>query len=485
MANRWDAVVVGAGPNGLSAAVTLAAEGLSTLLLEANDTVGGAARTEALTLPGFRHDVGSAVYPMGVGSPFFASLPLEDLGLSWIHPDMPLAHPLDGGRSALLHRSLEDTATGLEGDGTRYRKLMEPFVDAWPTFADHVLDTPFRVPRAPTLMARFAMRALRPTTRLADEFATPEARALLAGNAAHSGAALGTFPPTAVGLALMVAGHAVGWPVPRGGAGAITQALAAHFRNLGGTIATAQRVDSLDELPETRAIVLDLTPVQIARVGGDRLPGKYRERLRRWRYGPGAFKVDWALDAPIPWASAACTRAGTVHVGGSFEEIARSEGRALRGDSPDRPFVLLAQPAVFDPTRAPDGKHTAWAYCHVPNGWSGDATGAIEAQIERFAPGFRDVILDRHVHTTATLEAWDANLIGGDVNGGALTAGQWFGPERWTRRPWSTPVEHLYVCSAATPPGGGVHGMCGHHAARAALRESFDIHPEPVFGSRD
>jgi len=481
---RWDVVVVGAGPNGLAAAITLAAEGVSTLLLEANEVVGGAARTEELTRPGFRHDVGSAVYPMGIGSPFFASLPLDALGLSWIHPDAALAHPLDGGRAAVLHRSLDDTAVRLEDAGAGYRALVEPFVEAWPTFAAHVLDTPFRVPRAPLLMARFASRALRPTSRLADELGTTEARALLAGNAAHSGAALDTFPPTAVGLALMVAGHAVGWPFPRGGAGAITGALASHFRSLGGTIVTGQRVTSLDELPEARAVVLDLTPAQIARVGGDRLPRKYRERLASWRYGPGAFKVDWALDAPIPWASRACSRAGTVHVGGSFEEIARSERRVVSGDAPDGPFVLVAQPSLFDPTRAPDGKHTAWAYCHVPNGWPGDATDAVEAQIERFAPGFREVIIERHVHTTSTLEAWDANLIGGDVNSGALTARQWFGPERWTRRPWSTPVEHLYVCSAATPPGGGVHGMCGHHAGRAALRDSFGIRPEPVLGSR-
>ena len=480
---NWDAVVVGAGPNGLSAAITLAAEGLSTLLVEANGQVGGSARTEPLTLAGFQHDVGSAVYPMGVGSPFFASLPLEQHGLSWVHPDVPVAHPLDGGRCAALHRSLGETADALAADGPAYRALVEPFVEAWPTFTRHVLDTPFRMPDAPLLMARFAARALRPTHRLAARFETEEARALLAGNAAHAGTPLDSFPPSAVGLTLTIAAHAVGWPVPRGGAGAITQALAMHFRSLGGTIITDEPVDTLDALPQARAVVLALTPAQIARVGGDRLPARYREKLERWRYGVGAFKVDWALESPIPWTAEICRRAGTVHVGGTFDEVARSEKRAARGEAPDRPFVLVAQPSLFDPTRAPEGRHTAWAYCHVPNGWPGDASAAIEAQIERFAPGFRDTVLARRTHATFELESWNANLVGGDVNGGALTARQWFGPGRWTLRPWSTPVPHLYACSAATPPGGGVHGMCGYHAGLAALRESFGIRRVPVFGS--
>lgn len=472
---NWDAVVVGAGPNGLAAAITLAREGLRTLLLEANDEVGGAARTERLTLPGYHHDVGSAVYPMGVASPFFQSLPLEEHGLEWLHPEIAVAHPLDGGRAVSLHRDLDETARRLDGAGRAYRHLLKPFVEHWPDFAKHVLDNPFRIPRAPFLMARFGLRAFRSTVALADRLPGEEAKALLAGNAAHSGAPLDTIPPSGVGLVLMAAAHAVGWPMPRGGAARITSALERCFRELGGTVETGHRVSGLEELPRARAVVLALTPVQIERIGGDGLPARYRQRLTRWSYGPGAFKVDWALDAPIPWAAGACRRAGTVHLGGSFDEIARAERRVWEGKPSERPYVLVAQPSLHDDTRAPRGRHTAWAYCHVPNGWPGDATEAIEAQIERFAPGFRDVVLDRIAHGPLALESWNANLVGGDVNGGAMTAWQWFGPHRWSGSPWSTPVEHLYACSAATPPGGGVHGMCGYHAARTALRGTFGV----------
>ncbi len=468
-----DAVVVGAGPNGLAAAIELARHGLTVLVREAAPAVGGAARTEELTLPGFRHDVGSAVYPLGIGSPFFGSLPLERHGLEWIHPDVPLAHPLDGGGVAVLHRSLEATANGLGPDGPAYHRMLDPLVRMWPTLADHVLTTLLRPPHDPVFMARFALRALRSARVLARSFRTEEARALLAGNAAHSGLPLEQIPSAAVALVLMAAAHAVGWPIPRGGAGALTRALAAHLTSLGGVIECDAPVRSLDEVGDAHAVLLDLTPRQILAVGGDALPARYRSSLERWRYGPGAFKVDWALGAPIPWRAEACARAGTVHLGGTFDEIAEAEAYPWLGRAHPRPFVLLAQPSLFDPTRAPAGQHTAWAYCHVPNGWSGDATQAIEAQIERFAPGFHDRVLARSVRTPADLEAWDANLVGGDVNGGAPTLRQMLARPVLSMSPWSTPVKDLYICSASTPPGGGVHGMCGFHAARAALKRSF------------
>lgn len=470
-----DAVVVGAGPNGLAAAVELARSGLRVVVLEAADTVGGAARTEERTLPGFHHDVGSAVYPLGVGSPFFSSLPLEDHGLKWIHPDVPLAHPLDDGRAVLLRPELDETATALGPDAGAYRRLVEPFCRMWPTFVDHVLDAPTRLPRDPALMARFGLRALRSTTSLARPFRTVEGRALLAGNAAHSGIPLERPLSGAVGITLMAAGHAVGWPFPRGGAGRLTEALGSLLRSLGGTVETGRRVRSLADLPPARATLLALTHRQVAEIVGDGLPAPYRALLREWEYGPGAFKVDWALDGPIPWSHPEVARAGTVHVGGTLEEIALAERAPWEGRVADRPFVLLAQPTLFDASRAPEGKHVAWGYCHVPNGWTGDATDLIEAQVERFAPGFRRRILARSVLGPAELEAWNPNLVGGDVNGGALTVPQTLGPLRHALHPWSTPVKDLYVCSASRPPGGGVHGMVGYRAAREALKRTFGV----------
>lgn len=471
----YDAVVVGAGPNGLAAAVELARHGLSVLVREAAAEVGGAARTEELTLPGFRHDPGSAIHPLGAGSPFFASLPLAEHGLEWVHPETPVAHALDGGRAVALARSVDETARGLGPDGAAYRDLVGPFVRSWPTFRDQVLDTPLHAPRDPLLMARFGMRALRPATKLArTTFRTPEARALIAGNAAHSALPLEQSPSAAIALVLLVAAHAVGWPAPRGGAGAITQALASYLRALGATIEAGAPVRSVEELPEARAIFLDLTPRQVVAVAGPRLPSGYRARLEAWRYGPGAFKVDWALDGPIPWSAEACRRAGTVHLGGTLEEIAEAEVEPWRERVHVAPFVLLAQPSTFDPTRAPEGKHTAWAYCHVPNGWDGDATDAIERQIERFAPGFRGRILQRVSRGPVELEAWNPNLVGGDVNGGAFTLQQTLARPVVSLAPWAAPVPGLYLCSSSTPPGGGVHGMCGWHAARTALRRTFD-----------
>lgn len=470
-----DAVVVGAGPNGLAAAIELARAGLSVELYEANETIGGAARTEELTLPGFHHDVGSAIYPLGVGSPFFSSLPLSEHGLEWIHPDAPLAHPFDDGRVATLERDLERTVDELGIDGRVYRDVIGCFARMWTTLVDHTLDTPVRIPRAPIFMARFGRHALAPATSLVKALQTREGRALFGGNAAHAGTPLEHRLTSGIGITLMAAGHAVGWPLPKGGAGALTGALASYFESIGGKIATGHPVTNLSELPEARAYLLGVTHRTAARITGDRLPERFRSRLTEWRYGPGAFKVDWALDGPIPWTSPEVGRAATVHLGGTFEEITASEREPWEGRVSDRPFVLLAQPTLFDPSRAPEGKHTAWAYCHVPNGWEGDETDRIEAQIERFAPGFRDRVLGRAVHNPAELEAWNANLVGGDVNGGAATLGQIMGPTRWTLDPWGTPVKGLYLCSASTPPGGGVHGMAGYHAARSALRRTFGI----------
>lgn len=470
-----DAVVVGSGPNGLAAAIELARNGVQVLVLEARDTVGGAARTEGLTLPGFLHDVGSAVHPLGAGSPFFTSLPLADHGLEWIHPDVPLAHPFDAEPAALLHRDLGATVRGLGADGGPYRRLVEPFCRMWPTFVDHVLDAPTRLPRNPALMARFGLRALRPTQSLARPFRTEAGRALLAGNAAHSGIPIERPLAAAVGITLIAAGHAVGWPFPKGGAGSLTQALASYFESLGGVIETGARVRSLSDLPGARATLLAVTNRQVASIAGDRLSPHDRSRLAGWEYGPGAFKIDWALDGPIPWSDPAVSRAGTVHVGGTLDDIARAERAPWEGRCAERPFLLLAQPTLFDPTRAPVGKHVAWGYCHVPNSWDGDATEAIEGQVERFAPGFRERVLARSVLGPSDLESWNANLVGGDVNGGALTPGQTIGPLRSALHPWNTPLDDVYACSASRPPGGGVHGMVGYHAARAALRHTFGV----------
>jgi phytoene dehydrogenase-like protein len=474
---RPDAIIVGAGPNGLAAAIELARHGISVLVREGADDVGGSARTEELTLPGFLHDVGSAVYPLGIGSPFFSSLPLKQHGLDWIHPEIPLAHPLDGEEVVLLRQSLDDTVEGLGADGQAYRQLVQPFVRAWLPFVEAITGSPLRVPRDPLLMARFGLRAVRSTTSVASGFKTRGARALLAGNAAHSALPLDRAPSAAVGLSLMVAAHAVGWPFPQGGAGALTRALASYLESLGGRVETGSPVTDIAELDDARAVLLDLTPRQVVNLVGDRLPADYRGKLARWQYGPGVFKLDWALDAPIPWAAEACTRAGTVHLGGTLEEITRSEQAPWSGGLVADPFVLLAQPSVFDPTRAPEGKHTAWAYCHVPNGWDGDATEAIESQVERFAPGFRDHIVGRSARSPAAMQRWNPNLVGGDFNAGALTLRQTLARPVLSRSPWGTPLDRLYVCSASTPPGGGVHGMCGFHAARAALTRSFRAAP--------
>ncbi len=468
----YDAVIVGAGPNGLAAAVTLARAGRRVLVLEANDTVGGAARSAALTRPGFVHDLGSAVHPMGVASPFFRTLPLERYGLEWVHPHVPMAHPLEGGRAAVLYRSLEETARALGRDGAAYRRPMAPLARRWEALVDEVLQPVLHVPRHPLVLVRFGLPALLPAQTLARLlFRTEAARALFAGNAAHAVLPLSAPVSSAFGLLIGMTGHAVGWPVPRGGAQAIGDALAAYLRDLGGEIRTGRRVASLRELPPARAVVLDVTPRQLVRLAGERLPASYRKKMQRWRYGPGAFKLDYALSEPIPWAAATCRRAGTVHVGGTLEEVAAAEKAVGAGHVPERPFVLLAQPSLFDPTRAPEGRHTAWAYCHVPNGSPVDMTRRIERQIERFAPGFRDCIVERFVSSPATLERQNANLVGGDINGGRMGLRQLLARPVLSAKPYRTPARGVYLCSASTAPGGGVHGMCGYHAARTVLRD--------------
>jgi phytoene dehydrogenase-like protein len=466
--SSYDTIVVGSGPNGLAAAITMARAGRSVLVREAQGTIGGGTRSASLTLSGFIHDVCSAVHPLAVASPFFQSLPLAEHGLEWIHPPAPLAHPLDDGTAVMLERTVEATLETLGPDAAAYRELMDPLVAQWDQLKTELLG-PLRLPRRPFALARFGLRALRSARGLAESRLKGErARALFAGIAAHSMLPLERIPSAAVGLVLGIAGHAVGWPVPRRGSQSIARALASYLRSLSGEIITGAPVGSLDELPSARAVLCDLTPRQLLRFAGHRLPPAYKQKLERYRYGPAAFKLDWALDGPIPWKAAECSRAGTVHLGGSLAEIALSEREPWAGKPADKPFVLLAQPSLFDPTRAPAGKHTAWAYCHVPNGSTFDMTQRIEDQVERFAPGFRDRILARSVMPPAELERHNANLVGGDINGGVQDLWQIF--SRPTLRLYSTPVKGLFICSSSTPPGGGVHGMCGYFAARTALR---------------
>ena len=470
----YDAVVVGAGPNGLAAAIRLAQEKLSVLVLEANPDIGGGARSAELTLPGFLHDVCSAVHPMVAASPFFRSLPLDQFGLAWIQPEFPLAHPLSGGQAAVLHRSVADTAAGLGGDGAAYARLMRPLAEHWSDLSKEFLRPLPRLPRHPIRLARFGLGALQSASRLAHRhFKDEPARALFAGLAAHSFLPMEQPVSAAFGLVLGMAGHGVGWPIARGGSGRIAEALAALLRSLGGEIATGQRVESLSQLPSSRAVLLNVTPRQALRIAGEKFPPPYRRRLEQFPYGPGVFKVDYALDSPIPWLAKACLRAGTVHVCGGFDEVAASEREAARNRIAERPFVLLAQPTLFDSSRAPHGKHIAWAYCHVPSGSTVDMTDRIERQIERFAPGFRDLILARHTANCAELEARNANLVGGSISGGATDLWHLIARPIPTPTPYRTPLKGVYFCSASTPPGGGVHGLCGFHAAEAALRDCF------------
>jgi phytoene dehydrogenase-like protein len=461
------ACVIGAGPNGLAAAIVLAQAGLHVDVLEAELTPGGAARTLELTLPGFQHDFGSAVYPLGVGSPFFSSLPLNDHGLEWIHSPAALAHPLDDGTAVMLERDLDESKDSLGIDGPAWDELMRPFVERWTEFAPEILRPVSLIPRHPWLMARFGMVALQSARAVARRFRNQRTRALFAGLAAHSFLSLDEPLSAAFAILMAVPAYAVGWPIPRGGAQSLTNALCGFLATFGRKVSTSSPVQSLAALANYDLLLCDLTPRQLVKVGGQRLSDGYKRRLGRYRYGAGVFKVDYALNAPIPWKAPGCLRAATVHLGGRFEEIAASEKAVRIGEHADRPFVLLAQPSLFDSSRAPAGKHTAWAYCHVPNGSKVNMLEKLEGQIERFAPGFRDCILARRVFSPADLESMDANLVGGDIGGGTLDIRQCLFRPTW--RHYATSARDIYICSASTPPGIGVHGMCGYHAAKMAL----------------
>ena len=467
MVSGLKACVVGSGSNGLSAAIVLAQAGLEVDVFEAEQIPGGATRSMALTLPGFIHDFGSAVYALAAGSPFFSTLPLKDHGLEWVHSPAPLAHPLDDGTAVVLERDLAVTAAALDDDGPRWRELMEPLVKGWRDFAPEVLGPVLKIPKHPWLLARFGMNALRSAKALAGRFKNERTRALFAGLAAHSFLSLDEPLSGAFAILMAVPAHAVGFPLARGGSQSITNALCGYLAQLGGKVITSSRVESLDALTGYELILCDLTPRQLLAVAGQGLSEEYKRRLRKFRYGPGAFKVDYALNAPIPWKASQCMRAATVHLGGSFDEIAASEKAVRSGKHPERPFVLLAQPTLFDASRAPAGKHTAWAYCHVPNGSTVDMLSRLEAQIERFAPGFRETVMARHVLSPSGLESMDANLVGGDIAGGVIDLRQML--FRPTAKLYETSARGVYLCSSSTPPGGGVHGMCGFHAARRAL----------------
>jgi phytoene dehydrogenase-like protein len=476
----YDCIVVGSGPNGLSAAITLQQEGLSVLLLEANHLIGGGLRSAELTLPHFVHDVCSAIHPLAAVSPFFKTLPLEQHGLEFIHPDIPAAHPFDDGSAAALHRSIVQTAENLGVDNLSYQKLLEPLVKDWPQIGAEILG-PLHFPKHLVQMVRFGLKAFTSAKQLGKRFRSREARGLWAGMAAHSMQPVSNATSSAIGLVLMAIGHIAGWPIPKGGSNSIANALASYFVSLGGTIQTDFRVLSLDQLPSSHVILLDVSPKQLLQIAGYKFSSFYKWQLNRYRYGMGVFKIDWALAGPIPFTASACRQAGTVHLGNTFEEIARSEQLASEGKHPDKPFVLLAQQSLFDPSRAPEGKQTAWAYCHVPNSSEVDMTEQIEKQVERFAPGFRDLILGKHIMNAVQVEEYNPNYVGGDINGGIIDIGQLFNRPALRISPYKTSAKGIYICSASTPPGGGAHGMCGYHAAKRALKDVFNKNVTDVY----
>ncbi len=468
-----DATIIGSGPNGLASAIRLAEEGLSVTIYEKADSIGGGTRTWELTQPGFKHDVCSAIHPMAKASPFLKSLPLEDYGLTWIQPEVPVAHPLDEQPAGVLFRSLDRTAEHLGRDGRKYHKLIKPFVNSWDKLSADIL-APFSLaPSHPLLMARFGLQALRSAEGLAKRFTTPKGRALFAGLAGHGMLPFNKTATAGIPLVLGISAHRVGWPLPKGGSHAITKAMAAYFKSLGGTIKTETEIHTIDQLPESKTVFFNTTPKQILSIAGDKLSEKYANKLRQYQYGCGVFKLDLALSEPIPWNDSICRKAGTIHIGGTFKEIASSEEAVNNGRHPKKPYVLVAQQSLFDDSRAPSHNHTCWAYCHVPNGATKDMTEPMLNQIERFAPGFRDCIIAKHAMNTVAMETYNPNYIGGDINGGKQNITQLFTRPAGLFNPYHIPDTNFYICSSSTPPGGGVHGMCGYHAAESALRQEF------------
>lgn len=466
----YDAVIVGSGPNGLSAGIYLALEGLSVLIIEGKDKIGGGVRSDEITLPGFIHDVCAAIFPLTVASPFLSKLPLDVHGLEWVYSPLELAHPMDDGSAILVERSLEKTAARLNIDGDAYRVLLGSVVDDWYDIVEDLLGPIPIPPKHPLAFTGFGLLAARPASNLAKSyFKSEHARALFAGMAGHAIMPLEKLGSGAFGLVLSAMAHTVGWPLVRGGAQNLANALAAYFSSLGGEIITGRMVSSLDELPSSRLTLLDITPRQFARIADQHLPGRYMRQLSRYRYGPGVFKIDYALDAPIPWQAEGCSSAATVHLGATLDEISTSEQAMWHGKHSRKPYILLAQQSLFDKSRAPDGKHTAWAYCHVPNGSAMDMTERIEAQIERFAPGFKEIILARRTRTAAEMEKYNPNYIGGDIVGGSQDLRQLYTRPVPRLNPYSTPLKNVFLCSSSTPPGGGVHGMSGYYGAKTAL----------------
>jgi len=466
----FDAFIIGSGPNGLAAGIRLAQAGLSVKIFEKAETVGGGTRTQELTLHGFHHDVCSAIHPLAKASPYLRSLPLEDFGLEWIQPEVPVAHPLDDEPAAALYRSFDKTADSLNSDGKRYRNLVEPFLDSWDELLQDILAPFSPLPRHPLLMARFGLQGLKSANRFAGQFENTKTKALFAGLAAHGILPFDKIATAAIGLVLGISAHTVGWPYPKGGSHNITLSMAKYFESLGGEIETNSEITSTKDWSENVPVFFNTTPKQILDIAGAKLKPGYAQKLRDFKYGCGVFKLDMALSEAIPWKDELCRRAGTVHLGGTLEEIAASEQAAANGPHPEKPYVLVAQQSLFDDTRAPDNQHTCWAYCHVPNGSTRDMTEPILNQIERYAPGFRDCILEQHAMNTDAMQAYNPNYRGGDINGGRQDITQLFTRPAGLFDPYHIPDSNMYICSSSTPPGGGVHGMCGYHAAESALR---------------